>query len=369
MSLYKVIFLGMAVAGPEEEVRLVKGLQGKFKLSPEKAESLLQRVPIVIKKGASKEEMERFVKAFEEIGGRVRVEEEAAEPLEISEESEPKRRPEPKTRAEPSFPREPERRPYTGSTITCPQCGFEQPETDECIKCGMMISRYAQYQEMARSYESKIGEISSEEKHSPWEGEEGFVGAFFKTTQEVLFSPTKFFKKVARGKGYWSPFIFGVISGIIGFGVVLLWQWLLFSGMIPLRIQSFIPYSLFLTFVIILIPFMITFSIFVGSAITHFCLMIVRGNKRGFTATFRTISYSYSARLFDIVPVIGSFIGSIYMLILIIIGVREGHDISTGKAILAVFLPVIVGIGLVIMAVFLIPIFFGSMRFFGGVRV
>jgi hypothetical protein len=114
---------------------------------------------------------------------------------------------------------------------------------------------------------------------------------------------------------------------------------------------------------------MIAFSILVGSAITHLCLMIVRGNKRGFKATFRTISYSYSARLFDIVPVIGSLIGSIYMLILIIIGVREGHDISTGKAVLAVFLPVIVGIGLVIMAVLLIPIFFGSMRFFGGVRV
>jgi hypothetical protein len=114
---------------------------------------------------------------------------------------------------------------------------------------------------------------------------------------------------------------------------------------------------------------MIAFSIFVGSAITHLCLMIVRGNKRGFMATFRTISYSYSARLFDIVPVIGSLIGSIYMLILIIIGVREGHEISTGKAVLAVFLPVIVGIGLVILAVLLIPIFFGSMRFFGGVKV
>ena len=369
MSLYKVIFLGLAVAGPEEEVRLVKGLQGKFKLSPERAESLLQRVPIVVKKGASKEEMERYAKAFEEIGGRVRVEEEAAEPLGISEESEPKRRPEPKPRIEPSFPREPEKKPYTANMITCPQCGFEQPETDECIKCGIIISKYLQYQEMDRSYEGKIREISSEEKHSPWEGEEGFVGAFFKTTQEVLFSPTKFFKKVATGKGYGSPFIFGMISGIIGFGVVLLWQWLFFSGMVPHQIHSLIPYGLFLTFVIILIPFMIAFSIFVGSAITHLCLMIVGGNKRGFQATFRAISYSYSARLFDIVPVIGSFIGSIYMLILIIIGVREGHDISTGKAVLAVFLPLIVGVGLGIIAVLLIPVFFGSMRFFGGVGV
>ena len=85
MSLYRVIFLGLAVAGPEEEVRLIKGLQMKFNLFPEKAESLLQRVPIVVKKSVLKEEMERYVKAFEEIGGRVKIEvEPITEALEIS---------------------------------------------------------------------------------------------------------------------------------------------------------------------------------------------------------------------------------------------------------------------------------------------
>ena len=76
MGLYKVVFLGMAVAGPEEEARLIGGLQKKFNLSPERAERLLQKVPVVVKKGLSKEEMERYVKAFEEVGGKVKVEEE-----------------------------------------------------------------------------------------------------------------------------------------------------------------------------------------------------------------------------------------------------------------------------------------------------
>jgi len=350
-----VIFLGLAVAGPDEEVRLIKGLQMKFNLSPEKAERLLQRVPIVIKKGVSKEEMERYVKAFEEIGGRVRIEEEPTETLEISTEPAPAPRP--------------ERVSYTGVRITCPQCGFEQPETDECIKCGVIISKYLRYQEMARSYEGKIREISTEEKYTPFESEEGFIGAFLKTTREALFSPTRFFKKVATGGGYWAPFIFAMISGIIGFGVVLLWQWLFFSRMVPPQIYSLIPYSLFLIFVIILIPFMIAFSILVGSGVTHLCLMIVGGNRKGFEATFRAISYSYSAQLFYIVPFIGNFVGGIYLLILTIIGIREGHAISTGKAVLAVFLPVIVVVGLVIISVLLMPMFFSSMRFFGGVGV
>ena len=80
MGHFKVIFLGLAVAGPEEENQLLKGLQKKFNLTPERAESLLQRVPIVVKKGPSKEEMEKYLRVFEEIGGKVRLEEEE-EPL------------------------------------------------------------------------------------------------------------------------------------------------------------------------------------------------------------------------------------------------------------------------------------------------
>jgi len=56
-------------------------------------------------------------------------------------------------------------------------------------------------------------------------------------------------------------------------------------------------------------------------------------------------------------------------MILIIFGVREVHGISTGKAVLAVLLPIIVGVGLGILAAILIPLFFGSLRFFGGVGV
>ena len=61
MVPYKVIFLGLSVIGAEEETRLLGGLQKKFNLTPGKAESLLQRVPIVVKK-----------RCFERGGGEIR---------------------------------------------------------------------------------------------------------------------------------------------------------------------------------------------------------------------------------------------------------------------------------------------------------
>jgi len=356
VSLYRVIFLGLAVAGPEEEVRLIKGLQRKFNLSPEKAESLLQRVPIVIKKGVSKEEMERYVKAFEEIGGRVRIEEEpATEALEISKGTAP--RPEPK------------KEPHLGTRITCPQCGFEQPETDACIQCGVIISKYLQYPEMARSYEGKIREISSEEKYTPFEGGEGFIGAFLKTAREALFSPTRFFKKVATGEGYWTPLIYGIITGIIGRFADFFWVWLVVSPFLPPPIRNFlaISYTVALIIIIFSMPLWVAFSILLWSGVTHLCLMIVRGSKKGFEGTFRAISYSYSARLFHIVPFIGSTIGFVYRIVLAIIGVREAHGITTGRALIAVLLPLIVVVGIVI--AILLPLFIRTMGFFGGVRV
>ncbi len=371
---YKVIFLGLSVIGPEEEARLLAGLQKKFNLTPGKAESLLQRVPIVVKKGVSKEEAARYVKAFEEIGGRVMVEEERLPNMEITQEYEPKPPPSPTPAARPepkptfTYRPEPEKKPYTGIMMTCPQCGFEQPETDECIKCGIIISKYVQYQEMARSFEGQVREISAEE-YIPWESGEGFLKAFYRTTRDSLFSPSQFFKKISSGEGYWAPLIYALITGIIGKGFAIFWFWLFMAQWIPIMDRIPFRYSLSILQIVAPLPFQQAIAIFIVSAIIHLCLMIVRGNNNGYKTTFRAISYSNSAQLFSIVPFVGSFIGFIYMIILFILGAREGHGISTGKAVLAVLLPLIVIFGLIFIAIMIVMVFVGSMGFFGGVKV
>ncbi len=386
MGHYKVIFLGLAVAGPEEEIRLLKGLQKRFNLTPERAESLLQRVPIIVKKGSSKEELEKYVRVFEQIGGKVRLEEEEEslpEHAEAPRESPREVPPRAAREAPPQAPREAPfqappgaeastkaaEKPYTGRTIVCPQCGFEQPETDDCLKCGIIISKYKRDQEMAHGLEGKVREVSGEERGATWEGGGGFISAFFKTVKESLFSPIQFFRNNAVGKGYWPALIYGLIVGVIGWGVSMVWQWHFFSRWFPVQSLPAVPYNLHLVVMTMALPFLVVISTFIGSVVTHICLLIVGGNKSGFRTTFRVVCYSYSGQLFFIIPFIGSTVGSIYTLVLTIIGVREGHGISTGRAVLAVLFPLILAVGLGILAAIFLPLFLGGMKFFGGVGV
>jgi len=215
--------------------------------------------------------------------------------------------------------------------------------------------------------EGQVREVSKEE-YPPWESGEGFIGAFFQTIRESLFSPTRFFKKISFGEGYWAPLIYGLITGIIGNGCAIFWFWLLMAQFIPMDRLPF-QYSISILQIILPLPFQQAIAIFIGSAIIHLCLMIVRGNNNGYKTTFRAISYSYSGYLFGIIPFIGLIIGNIYVFILTIIGVREGHEISTGKAVLAVLLPAIVIFGLILIAILVVTMFIGSMGFFGGVKV
>jgi len=148
------------------------------------------------------------VKAFEAIGGRVQVEEERIPNMEITQEYEPKPKPELGPEPKPSLRREPkpadtygtesEKKPNAGGMVTCPQCGFEQPETDECIKCGIIISKYVQFQEMARSVEGRSGRF---QRMSMFHGRAGRdLSEPFSKPYGFTFFSTKFFKKISFGE-------------------------------------------------------------------------------------------------------------------------------------------------------------------------
>ena len=101
-----------------------------------------------------------------------------------------------------------------------------------------------------------------------------------------------------------------------------------------------------------ILPILIIIILFLGSIIIHISVMMV-GGKRGFEATFRVLSFSNSIQLVSIVPLLGALFALIYYPVLIVVGLKEIHRITMGRAAFAVFVSIIIGL-LIIGGIFLL---------------
>lgn len=276
---YEILFLGPVAHTAEGMERVIQGLQARFRLPRERATDLLQRTPIVVKRGLTEEEGNRYARAFHAIGATVRMREHV----------------------------HPHGREREG---------------------GQIAHRFTEGGE-----------------YCPWEDMEnlGFLQAFLSTLKMVLLAPTKFYGRMPRRGGLSNPLIFALVMGVLGKVLALTWQQVLFLrfGQLP---ETNLPY---LIAIAIALPFIVLAGLYIGSAIVHVCLTLVGGNRSGFEATFRVIAYSGATEIFSLIPIIGSMVTVIYALPVTIIGLRETHGTTTGKAVIAVFLPVIVFVALV----------------------
>jgi hypothetical protein len=186
----------------------------------------------------------------------------------------------------------------------------------------------------------------------PWEHrqERGFFNAFIETLAMVLTKPDLAFRTMKTEGGLGEPLIYALIGGCVG-GIVSLLLSLglqsmgLFAGqrdtfavMAGMGIGS-------IAF-IILIPIFIVLGLFIGAAIVHLCLMIVGGANKSFEATFRVLAFSQgSTGPLQMIPVCGGLIAGVWALVVNCIGLARAHETSTGRAVLAVLLPLVVCCG------------------------
>ena len=95
-------------------------------------------------------------------------------------------------------------------------------------------------------------------------------------------------------------------------------------------------------FGIFFVPVAVVVGLFIGAGIVHLCLMLVGGANSGFMATVRVLCYSSTGQLAQVVPVIGSLLAFVFVLILEVKGLETAHRTTTGKAVAAVLIPVAV---------------------------
>lgn len=186
----------------------------------------------------------------------------------------------------------------------------------------------------------------------PWDRrhELGLAAAFFETLKLVLTQPNTAFKAMRTEGGFAEPLIYAVIGGSVGFISYILWMLLMSSfGVMADQRNMFghlIGRGFGLVVFIIFVPVFIAIGAFVSSAIIHLCLMLVGGAKRPYETTFRVICYAMgSAHPLMIVPFCGNLIAGVWAIVLECLGLARAHEIDTGRAVLAVLLPVIICCG------------------------
>ena len=195
----------------------------------------------------------------------------------------------------------------------------------------------------------------------PWEHrhEHGFAKAFIETLAMVLTKPDQGFRTMKTEGGLAEPLIYALIGGCVG-GIVslLLSLGLQSMGLFAGQRDTFAALAgigVGSIALIVLVPVFIVIGLFIGAAIVHLCLMIVGGANKSFETTFRVLAFSQgSTGPLQIIPVCGGLIAGVWALVVNCIGLARAHETTTGRAVLAILLPIIVccGAGILLLIMF-----------------
>ena len=183
-----------------------------------------------------------------------------------------------------------------------------------------------------------------------WERREelGFFPAIWQTVRAVLTEPVAAFTSMKREGGLGNP---------MGYFVLLYWVGTLFTLLYNFGLQmgtnSFMPGGqkqpfpfpmafggAFMIGMAVFMPVFLVIGSFISAGILHLSLMICQGAKQPFETTYRVYCYAKgSSAPLLVVPICGAYVAWIWAIVCTCIGIARSHDISTGRAVLAVLLP------------------------------
>jgi hypothetical protein len=183
----------------------------------------------------------------------------------------------------------------------------------------------------------------------PGEGE-GVLAAAGRTWFESVFEPTSFFRRMPPDArvGPTLPWFIGVT--ILAAGIQLFWEMVLLAVRPPADdslmtlFTASSPGEALISF--FLSPFIMVAALFLGAGVWHLLLRMMGGATQRYSGTVRVFAFVQGPQLFAIVPFLGMLVGGVWSIAIAVIGLREAHRTSTGKALIAVLLPIVLLVGL-----------------------
>lgn len=116
--------------------------------------------------------------------------------------------------AQPQFPAEVPAAAAAPATTTCPACGFEQPPTEECVKCGLVVSKFRARPAAESGAEPDYPEVRSPEEIAADLADQGYTPRERVTSVE---EDDGFFAPERRGLDR------GILGGVVMMGIAVVW--------------------------------------------------------------------------------------------------------------------------------------------------
>lgn len=232
--------------------------------------------------------------------------------------------------------------------ITCPRCRYSKQVAEDKIRpgarwatCPRCHERFDFTQELDPSGGSNRARVLP-----PWErrAEVGTGKGILQTAKQVMVSPRAFFRHTATEGGLREPLAFGVLFGSIGLMLELFWHFLLGEeSLSSVNIGFLGAYGAGAAFLAaaVLCPLAATAMICVTSLVVHFLLTVVRGGRKGFEATFRVVSYAQATQWLALIPYVGGLVATLWLMIVQLVGVREIHEGSYTRVLIAFLIPAV----------------------------
>ena len=197
-----------------------------------------------------------------------------------------------------------------------------------------------------------------------------FPGNLTRTWGRSMFQPAAFFAGVSADRTIFRPVLYFLIVVVLAASLWLTWGAVL-PGSSPGPVQEAIglfspalvdaeaawsrPALLLATF--FLTPLAALLYLVAWSLVIHLIVVLLAPGRRPFAATVRTICYASGPSLFSVVPWMGVVVGVVWEVVLTVVGLREAHRMSTGRAFATWLFALIIPLGGILFAALLAIIF------------
>lgn len=228
----------------------------------------------------------------------------------------------------------------------CPSCRAELPEVADlrfCPQCGALLP-------------ATVFGIPMEQRRTY-----GLFNALWHTWRQACLEPMAFFRQVGFSQDMGAAVLFMLLVSLVtslASGLLLLaglqallWALARKEGLPSSPLFGGAAGALLLAPLVFLLSTLIGWAI--STAVLHLLLLIVGGARKGMSTTALVLAYASAPQVFNVVPWLGGWVASIWSLVLLIVGLSQAHETDTWRAVLAVFLPLLLCCGIILLAVLL----------------